>query len=157
MPAAQDREERWYLLRIRPYVTLEKKIEGASITLVDIDSIKRGREQLLRRYVELVGATPGEPAECRDRTERYWDMLTGEIPGEERQEQEQHSKGCRYCGPKLESMRVAASYGLVLPIGIALLLNRRDELIRGIVSQPVAARTPAPARAWRRCSQVTST
>ena len=108
--------------------------------------VKRGREQLLRRYVELVGATPGEPAECRDRTERYWDMLTGEIPGEERQEQEQHSKGCRYCGPKLESMRVAASYGLVLPIGIALLLNRRDELIRGIVSQPVAARTPAPAQ-----------
>src|SRR5262249_44749032 len=38
----QDRDGRWYSLRIRPYVTLENKIDGASITLVDIDSIKRG-------------------------------------------------------------------------------------------------------------------
>jgi len=33
---------RWYLMRIRPYVTLDSKIDGASIVLLDIDSIKRG-------------------------------------------------------------------------------------------------------------------
>ena len=35
----QDLAGRWYSLRIRPYVTLEKNIDGASIVLIDIDSI----------------------------------------------------------------------------------------------------------------------
>ena len=40
----QDQAGHWYSLRIRPYVTQENKIDGASITLLDIDSIKRSRE-----------------------------------------------------------------------------------------------------------------
>jgi two-component system CheB/CheR fusion protein len=40
----QDHDGRWYSLRIRPYVTLDNKIDGASVTLVDVDSLKRGRE-----------------------------------------------------------------------------------------------------------------
>jgi hypothetical protein len=41
----QDKQGRWYVLRIRPYVTLEGKIEGASVTLLDIDTLKgRGTE-----------------------------------------------------------------------------------------------------------------
>jgi two-component system CheB/CheR fusion protein len=32
----------WYALRIRPYVTMENKIDGASIVLLDIDAVKRG-------------------------------------------------------------------------------------------------------------------
>jgi two-component system CheB/CheR fusion protein len=43
--AIQDREGRWYSLRIRPYVTLDNKIEGASITLVDVDSLRRSLAQ----------------------------------------------------------------------------------------------------------------
>ena len=35
----KDKEERSYLLRIRPAVTLENKIDGASIVLLDIDSV----------------------------------------------------------------------------------------------------------------------
>jgi two-component system CheB/CheR fusion protein len=31
---------RWYAVRIRPYVTLENKIDGASITALDIDALK---------------------------------------------------------------------------------------------------------------------
>jgi two-component system CheB/CheR fusion protein len=31
----------WHSLRIRPYVTLDSKIDGASVVLVDIDSIRR--------------------------------------------------------------------------------------------------------------------
>ena len=38
----QDREGHWYLLRVRPYVTLDNKIDGASVALVDIDLLKRG-------------------------------------------------------------------------------------------------------------------
>jgi two-component system CheB/CheR fusion protein len=36
----QDRDGHWYALRIRPYVTLDNKIDGASIALLDIDSYK---------------------------------------------------------------------------------------------------------------------
>jgi len=37
----QDRDGHWYLLRIRPYRTLENKIDGAVILLVDIDELLR--------------------------------------------------------------------------------------------------------------------
>jgi two-component system CheB/CheR fusion protein len=36
-----DGAGRWYSLRIRPYVTLDNKIDGASIVLIDIDSVRR--------------------------------------------------------------------------------------------------------------------
>ena len=43
----QDREGRWYRMQIRPYKTLEHKIDGATLSLVDIDALKhhlgRGR------------------------------------------------------------------------------------------------------------------
>jgi two-component system CheB/CheR fusion protein len=41
----QDKNGRWYSLRIRPYVTLDNKIDGASVMLVDIDSLRRTLEQ----------------------------------------------------------------------------------------------------------------
>jgi hypothetical protein len=37
----KDGDGRWFSLRVRPYVTLESKIDGASIVLVDIDTIRR--------------------------------------------------------------------------------------------------------------------
>ena len=37
----RDRSGRWYSLRIRPYVTLDNKIDGASVVLVDVDSVHR--------------------------------------------------------------------------------------------------------------------
>jgi two-component system CheB/CheR fusion protein len=36
-----DKEGREYLLRVRPYRTTENKIDGAVITLVDIDGEER--------------------------------------------------------------------------------------------------------------------
>jgi two-component system CheB/CheR fusion protein len=41
----QDREGHWYSLRIRPYVTMDNKIDGASIVLVDVDAIKKNVEK----------------------------------------------------------------------------------------------------------------
>jgi two-component system CheB/CheR fusion protein len=41
----QDRAGRWYSLRIRPYVTTDNKIDGASIVLVDIDTVRRQAQQ----------------------------------------------------------------------------------------------------------------
>ncbi len=37
----QDVAGRWHSLRIRPYVTTDNKIDGASIVLVDIDAVRR--------------------------------------------------------------------------------------------------------------------
>ncbi len=42
----QSNDGHWYTLRIRPYVTLDNKIDGASIVLLDIDSIKRNVERV---------------------------------------------------------------------------------------------------------------
>ncbi|HKQ62925.1 MAG TPA: chemotaxis protein CheB [Candidatus Polarisedimenticolaceae bacterium] len=52
--AVQDREGRWYALRVRPYRTPDNRIEGAVILLVDIDDLKRSAEELResRDYAE---------------------------------------------------------------------------------------------------------
>ena len=42
----QDSRGRWYLMRIRPYKTVENKIDGAVLVLVDIDLLKRHEAQL---------------------------------------------------------------------------------------------------------------
>jgi two-component system CheB/CheR fusion protein len=42
----QDNDGRWYVLRIRPYITQDNKIDGASVVLLDIDAIKREVERL---------------------------------------------------------------------------------------------------------------
>ena len=42
----KNREGAWFLLRIRPYRTLENVIEGAVVTFFDISEIKRTREAL---------------------------------------------------------------------------------------------------------------
>jgi two-component system CheB/CheR fusion protein len=43
----QDREGRWYSLRIRPYRTSENRIEGAVLVLIDIDEMKQGLTELI--------------------------------------------------------------------------------------------------------------
>jgi len=40
----QDHHGKWYSLQIRPYMTLDNRIDGAVIVLVDIDAIRRSRE-----------------------------------------------------------------------------------------------------------------
>jgi PAS domain S-box-containing protein len=59
----QDRDGHWYDLRIRPYRTLDNKIDGAMVILVDIDALKRSMEQLehSRNYVRAIVETVREP------------------------------------------------------------------------------------------------
>ncbi|MBI5375849.1 MAG: PAS domain-containing protein [Candidatus Schekmanbacteria bacterium] len=47
----QNKSRNWYLLRIRPYRTLENVIEGAVLTFVDITEIVKARESLRRMAV----------------------------------------------------------------------------------------------------------
>ena len=37
----RDKGGRWYSLRVRPYMTLDNKVDGAVLVLVDIDALKR--------------------------------------------------------------------------------------------------------------------
>jgi two-component system, chemotaxis family, CheB/CheR fusion protein len=45
----KDQQGRWYLLRIRPYRTLENKIDGAVIALFDVQAVKLNQETLERQ------------------------------------------------------------------------------------------------------------
>jgi len=35
----QDKRGRWYEMRVRPYLTAEKKIDGAVLSFIDINSL----------------------------------------------------------------------------------------------------------------------
>lgn len=41
---AQDRDGRWFLLRVHLYMTLDNKIDGAVLMLVDITNQKQAEE-----------------------------------------------------------------------------------------------------------------
>ncbi|MBE9005012.1 PAS domain-containing protein [Fortiea sp. LEGE XX443] len=58
----QDQEGHWYDLRVRPYRTIDHKIDGAVLVLVDIDALKRSVEQLRasRDYAEAIVDTVKE-------------------------------------------------------------------------------------------------
>ena len=58
----QAQDGRWYDLRIRPYRTLDNRIDGAVVVLVDIDALKRNAEQLrqARDYAEAIVQTVRE-------------------------------------------------------------------------------------------------
>ncbi|HSM82931.1 MAG TPA: chemotaxis protein CheB [Nodosilinea sp.] len=58
----QDEDGHWYDLRIRPYRTLDNRIDGAVVVLVDIDSLQRSTEQLrlARDYADAIVQTVRE-------------------------------------------------------------------------------------------------
>jgi two-component system CheB/CheR fusion protein len=57
----QDGQGHWYNLRVRPYKTLDNKIDGAVLALVDIDSLKRSETSLnaARQALEYAEAIIG--------------------------------------------------------------------------------------------------
>ncbi|MGH8018508.1 MAG: CheR family methyltransferase, partial [Opitutaceae bacterium] len=59
----RNKEGRWYSLRVRPYLTLEKKIEGAVLMLVDIDALKSSEQdaKAARAYAEATLRTAPVP------------------------------------------------------------------------------------------------
>jgi two-component system, chemotaxis family, CheB/CheR fusion protein len=59
----QDRDGHWYELRIRPYQTIDRKIDGAVLVLMDINDLKRSSQKLLaaRDYAESIVEAVVEP------------------------------------------------------------------------------------------------
>lgn len=58
----EDSDQRWHLLRIRPYRTRENSIDGAVITLLDIDELKKSlaKAENISRHIEAIVNTVGE-------------------------------------------------------------------------------------------------
>ena len=44
----QDKDGHWYVLRVRPYLTLDNKIDGAVLMLVDINALKQTEQEISR-------------------------------------------------------------------------------------------------------------
>jgi len=59
----QDKDGRWYLLRVRAYLNLDNKVDGAVLVLVDIDALKRTERAIseARAYAETVIDTVRDP------------------------------------------------------------------------------------------------
>ncbi|MEG3902425.1 chemotaxis protein CheB [Microcoleus sp. B4-C5] len=59
----QDRDGRWYDLHIRPYRTIDNKIDGAVLMLVDINELKVSAQHLMeaKNYAETIVETVREP------------------------------------------------------------------------------------------------
>ncbi len=59
----RDGAGRYYLLRVHPYKTLENKIDGAVVALVDIDALKKTERKIevARDYAEAILRTTRDP------------------------------------------------------------------------------------------------
>ena len=89
----RDRDGRWWMLRVRPYVTSDQRIDGATLVAVDIDAIKRHHDVVAARdYALAVVQTVREPlvvlgSDCRVglANQAFYDLV-GETPGADRRE-----------------------------------------------------------------------
>ncbi len=60
---ARDLTGRWYSLRVRPYFTLDNKVDGAVMVLLDIDALKRSEQFIAaaRDYAEAIVRSAPDP------------------------------------------------------------------------------------------------
>lgn len=52
----QDRSKRWFRLQVRPYRTLDNRIDGAVVALIDIDALKRSLVEIEHARAEAESA-----------------------------------------------------------------------------------------------------
>ncbi|HEX9075809.1 MAG TPA: chemotaxis protein CheB [Anaerolineae bacterium] len=59
----QDHTGKWHLIRLQPYTTRQNKVDGAVMSLVDIDPLKRSQEEIrqAQAYAEAIVETVREP------------------------------------------------------------------------------------------------
>lgn len=59
----QDKDGRWFSLRVRPYMTPDNRVDGAVLVLVDINDLKRSELAIAsaREYAENIIGTMREP------------------------------------------------------------------------------------------------
>jgi two-component system CheB/CheR fusion protein len=59
----RDHNGHWYSLRLRPYKTVDNKIDGAVMTLLDVDRLRRSLDEArqFREYAKAIVETMREP------------------------------------------------------------------------------------------------
>jgi len=64
----KDQNGRWFSLRIRPYKNVDNKIDGAVLTLFDIDILKRSEQRMrqARQYTEALAEVIDQPVAVLD-------------------------------------------------------------------------------------------
>ena len=64
----KDHNGRWYSLRIRPYKNVENKIDGAVLTLFDVDVPKRSEQRIrqVQQYAEILMEVIDQPVVVLD-------------------------------------------------------------------------------------------
>jgi two-component system CheB/CheR fusion protein len=82
----QDRQGRWYLLKVRPYRTQDNKVDGAVLVLVDVDALKRDQETLRRQNDLLEQADEPILTWQLDGGITHWNRAATELYGFERHE-----------------------------------------------------------------------
>ncbi len=60
----RDKHDRWYSLRLCPYRTLENKIDGAVVLLVDVDAVKRAEQAMA--YLGAIVASSDDAIVSKD-------------------------------------------------------------------------------------------
>ncbi len=60
----RDKHGRWYSMRLRPYRTLENKIDGVVVVLVDVDAMKREEAALLASRTQFETLFDAPPSAC---------------------------------------------------------------------------------------------
>jgi two-component system CheB/CheR fusion protein len=59
----RDHDGRWYSLRVRPYISLDNKVDGAVLMLMDINALKVAEQEVMhtRDFAEAIIATVKDP------------------------------------------------------------------------------------------------
>ena len=71
----------WYQIRLRPYVTEEKKIQGAVITIINVTDLKKAQEELVFRAGLLANVQDAVVAEDQNFNLIYWNKTAEELFG----------------------------------------------------------------------------
>jgi PAS domain S-box-containing protein len=75
----QSKDDRWFILRLLPYRTVEDKIDGVAITFVDISDLKRAESELQQRIQQQAVADLGRQALAVGDLAALFDAATARI------------------------------------------------------------------------------
>ena len=127
----QDKEGHWYVLRLRPYKTLDNRIEGAVMTFIDIDSVKdveRLRQALQQeRRLAAVVRDSSDAVTVQDFSGSIltWNRRAAEIYGYSEEE--------------------------ALQLNSEMLIAERSvDQMKGVIKQLQLGKKIAPCESWRR-------